>query len=387
MDLIALVAPGGDFDAKVVAALEDRAASRPAERARALAALIHKRGPALVGLQEVYRFTCKEFPQVADGKGCDNPAIVGAFTDQLEDTLAALRGRYREAATVVNLDLPDGLLLAPSGDPLPVQLPGVPIQFDGMTIYIGVVDRDVILARTDVPTEIVPFTALCPGFVGDDGCNYQLVASATLTVTVPGFGAVPVIVKFQRGFVGVDATVAGAPYRFVTTHLETRLEGFGPEGRFYQSGQAAELLGTLQFAMDYLPPPAGTRLLVVGDMNSDPRDETYPGVPPGYPEILAVPPYQQFTMLAKFTDAWTKQPATPKGKGAPLSSFTCCQWEDLSNVRSDLYERIDLIFSAAPIRKVPDAKLLGESIGDKTLPKAKGLWPSDHASVAARIQY
>jgi hypothetical protein len=36
---------------------------------------------------------------------------------------------------------------------------------------------------------------------------------------------------------------------------------------------------------------------------------------------------------------------------------------------------------------VQDARLLGEAVGDKTTPKGSGLWPSDHASVAARIQY
>ena len=387
MDLIGLVTPGGNFDDKVIAALQDRARSMPRERAQALAALIHQRGPALVGLQEVYKFTCVELPvPVMDGKGCDNPTIAAAFTDQLDDTLDALRGRYRAAATVVDLDLPSGLRLddgSPDGQPLPIALPGVPVSVDGMTIFIGVVDRDVILARSDVPSQPVPFPAACPGRDAADGCNYQSVASAGLVVSVPNIGPVPVLVKFQRGFVGVDAMVGEQPYRFVNTHLETRLEGFGPQGRFYQSAQSAELLMTLQL----MPMPAGARLLLVGDMNSDPRDEIYPGVPPGYPPILALPPYQQYTQLAGFTDVWTRQPAAPQGNGAPLGSFSCCQWEDLTNVKSDLYERIDLIFSAMPPSKVPEARLLGESIGDKTLPKAKGLWPSDHASVAARIQY
>ena len=52
-DLIALVTEP-DFNAAVVDALKNRAESRPAERAKALAALIANRKPALVGLQEVY---------------------------------------------------------------------------------------------------------------------------------------------------------------------------------------------------------------------------------------------------------------------------------------------------------------------------------------------
>jgi hypothetical protein len=52
-----------------------------------------------------------------------------------------------------------------------------------------------------------------------------------------------------------------------------------------------------------------------------------------------------------------------------------------------LYERVDLIFSLAPPMKVQEARLLGESVSDKTPPIAFGVWPSDHASVATRLQY
>jgi endonuclease/exonuclease/phosphatase family metal-dependent hydrolase len=234
-----------------------------------------------------------------------------------------------------------------------------------------------------VPTSPVPYNAICP-LPAADGCNYQTVASAVLAVNVPGVGPVPVLVKFQRGFVGVDATVKGMPYRFVNTHLETRLEGYGEPGRYYQSAQAAELL---QFMLVYMPPDPGRRLLLLGDMNSDPRDEVFPSLPPGYPAILAVPPYKQFTDIASLTDVWTKRPGAMTGKGAPLVGFSCCQAEDLLNRKSEHYERVDLIFSLVPPRKVQDARLLGESISDKTPPVGTGLWPSDHASVAAKISY
>jgi hypothetical protein len=371
-DLIGIV-NSTDFNAAVIAGLQTRAASLPLERARALAALIDRRSPALVGLQEMYRFTCVELPTpVADGKGCDNPSIAGAFTDQLADTLAALGGRYEVAATVVNLDLPDGLGLP--------GLPGIPLQIDGLTILLGVVDRDVIIARSDVDHAAVDFaslnvinSALCP-LPSDDGCNYQVVADAPLTVPLPGGGSVTVPVKFQRGFVGVDALVDGTPYRFVNTHLETRLEGFGPTGRYFQTAQAYELKGTLEALQLFAPSP---RQIVVGDFNSDPRDvEEIPGL---------VAPYQIFA--ADHTDVWTMRPGTGKGKGAPLVGFSCCQDADLANHRSALYERVDLIFSLASPSKVLDARVLGESVGDKTLPRGWGVWPSDHASVAARLFY
>jgi hypothetical protein len=36
---------------------------------------------------------------------------------------------------------------------------------------------------------------------------------------------------------------------------------------------------------------------------------------------------------------------------------------------------------------VQDARLLGESISDKTMPRVIGVWPSDHASVAAKLTF
>ena len=261
-----------------------------------------------------------------------------------------------------------------------LSLPGIPVIVDqeGTTILIAVVDRDVILARKGIPYEVIDFTALQsvdPSLCqrpSVDGCNYAIVASADITLPTPS-GSVTSTVYFERGFVGIDATVEGQPYRFVTTHLETRLEP-DPLGRYFQTAQATELQQTLQ-ALQYLDPRA--RTLVVGDFNSDPRDiEEIEGI---------TPPYQIFA--DEYMDAWTMRPGTRTGNGAPLVGYTCCQAEDLTNHRSELYERIDLIFSLATPKKVKDARLLGESVADKTPPPGPRLWPSDHASVAARLQY
>lgn len=364
MDLIGLVAPG-DFNTAVASALRDRAASLPAERTKALAALIGKRNPSLVGLQEVYAFTCvDENPN--DQRGCEHQSIAGAFTDQLDDTLESLGKRYVEAATVVNLNLS-----------------GIPVQFDDRLIFIGVVDRDVILARRGIQFSITDFWNPDDDSHGptclrrsEDGCNYVNVA--TEDITIPGVGDIDV--AFERGFVGIDATINGRKYRFVNTHLETRLEAYGPQGLIFQALQAQELRTALA-SMD----PAD-QTIVVGDFNSDPRDPVQMVDPGNGVLVPVVPPYMQFAMTG-FTDTWDVRQGQPKGKAPPRSDFTCCQDEDLANRQSKLYERIDLILSASAPRKVLDARLSGESINDKTLPKAFGLWPSDHASVAAKIQY
>jgi endonuclease/exonuclease/phosphatase family metal-dependent hydrolase len=367
-----------DFNAAAIEFLRIRAASLPAERARALAALIDKRSPALAGLQEVYLFTCVEpDPQPDDYKGCEDPSFAGAFTDQLADTLGALGGRYVEAATVVNIDFPAVLAL-----PFPLNLlPGLPIQVDDVRILIRVVDRDVVIARNDVPFQKIDFTqlqflnpAICE-LQSADGCNYHEVASQVVTLELPPpFGTITRTIPFKRGFVGVDATVDGKPYRLVTTHLETRLESYGPLGRYYQTAQAYELHGILE-ALQLVAPNG--KQLVVGDMNSDPRDVVQvPGI---------VPPYQIFA--ADHTDVWTKRPGAATAKGAPLVGLSCCQDEDLGNQKSALYERVDLIFSLATPKKVQDARVLGESVSDKTPPIALGVWPSDHASVAAKLTF
>jgi endonuclease/exonuclease/phosphatase family metal-dependent hydrolase len=179
-------------------------------------------------------------------------------------------------------------------------------------------------------------------------------------VSVPG-GSIAV----KRGYLAVDLTVKGQTYRVFNTHLEQRLLAEGlPETRLIQVGQAQELLSAT-----WAPMSAGRKLIVVGDINSAP-DDTIPGVPT---------PYQLFTLVGGFTDTWTMRPQGGEG-------LSCCQSESLTNRTSELYERIDMIFSLARPSRVVDMKLLGVTMGDKTRPPGRdGLWPSDHAAVAAKL--
>jgi endonuclease/exonuclease/phosphatase family metal-dependent hydrolase len=172
-------------------------------------------------------------------------------------------------------------------------------------------------------------------------------------------------VDVERGFVGVDAMIDGKTYRFVNTHLEVRYPAPIPDSRFIQSAQAEQLLGTLAA----VPLSSEAELLVVGDINSDSEDEPVETI-----YGTAFPPYMQLATF--YTDVWNLRPGNPK-------SLTCCQWDDLSNHKSVLYERIDVIFSLNPPSRVK-AKVLGDRIGDKT---ASDLWPSDHASVSATLSF
>ena len=70
-----------------------------------------------------------------------------------------------------------------------------------------------------------------------------------------------------------------------------------------------------------------------------------------------------------------------------MPGYSCWQQDDLSNHKSQLRERIDVIFSKEAPSKVKKARVLGAKVSDKTSPRGHGLWPSDHGSVAAEFQF
>lgn len=322
--LVALKTPE-EFLAGAQKALAQAAGNDFTERAEALAAEIVEKNPHLVGLQEVYNFTIN---------GSNGPL---PFHDYLTDLLAALEAQgaeYRVAAVVKNLDI-----TIPMSD----------------VVWVGVIDRDVILAREDVGTEVVDLTE--SGFCRQslDGCNYNVVASANTPVGP---------IDFERGVVAVDAVVGNFPVRLFNTHLEVRnVDPTNPLSPYIQAAQAFELIALL----DFLPNPGNAPIIVVGDINSSPED---------LPIYTIVPPYMQLE-LAGYVDAWTLRRGKPSG-------FTCCQAENLLNSESNLYERDDVIFfSELPVNKVK-AILVGNDEIDKT---PSGLWPSDHAGVVARMEF
>jgi hypothetical protein len=343
------------FNAAVVEALSKVAAGRPTDRARALAAEIAKRNPDVVGLQEVYKLECMPYPPgspAVPGTGCDDPAIKDAFRDRLQDTATALLGDYVVAGKVTNL-----------------QIAALPFMINNTPAVLAIADRDAILVRKGLPASWVnfaPFGACAKP--SEQGCNY---------VTAPPPLPTPMgAIAIERGFLAVDITIKNRAYRVFNTHLEQRLLAPNlPETRLLQVGQALELANIAVLDVT-------KTVIVVGDINSDPRD-TIPSPP--YPPIPPFPyaptPYMVFTSGYNFTDAWTLRSGSGDG-------LTCCQEEDLSNRRTDVYERIDMIFSLPPPSKVLNMRLLGNKMGDKTRPPGNGgLWPSDHAALAARLRF
>ena len=376
-DLTPIVTAGdaAEFNAAVVAALEDVAANDFPARAHALAELIARRLPALVGLQEVFTFTCMDLAPPTADQGCDNPRIRNAFNDHLALTLAALADLeedYSPVATVVNIDTTTVTI-----PPFP---PGIPFFIDGVPALANIIDHDVILVRGDLAGGAAPVDFTVFQHLGictrpsADGCNYVVVATATLPDPDPD----GTILNIERGYVGVDVTVDGKDYRFIDTHLEVQEPQAGNElSAIVQAAQAQELIASLGPTT-----PAGSSLIVVGDINSSPDDPPIvvpEPLPPGFPPVI-VPPYTQFVGLG-YTDAWD-------GAHDDLPGFSCCQDDDLLNQQSSLVERIDVIFSIEAWNKVKKARVLGAKVSDKTAPPDQGgLWPSDHGSVAAELQF
>jgi endonuclease/exonuclease/phosphatase family metal-dependent hydrolase len=271
-------------------------------RASALADEIARYRPHVVGLQEVDRLDIHLGPPlpVVD--------ISQDFLAILQDELADRGLPYEVAAQVKNID----------ASPLP---------------GIRLVDHDVILVdaeRVNVGPRLLER-------------NY----SFNVGPVAPG-------VSLVRGFVMIDATIAGMPpVRIANTHLES---GSQPGLSKLRAAQASELLAYVEsFAPSVL----------LGDFN----------------EAEGSPMHSIITG-AGFADVWADLRPGTRG-------FTCCHAADLSNRTSALSQRIDYVFA----RGIggPQDQLLGQVsiIGDQPSSKVAGplyrLWPSDHAGVLAQF--
>lgn len=202
--------------------------------------------------------------------------------------------------------------------------------------------RDVILVRRD----------------GDVHVDTKLSGNFANNLTLPIAGGISTVTS-TRGWTAVDVVAKRRSFRFVNTHLEAF-------SNFYRSAQAFELIAG----------PLATALptVLVGDLNSAPDDP--PFTEQGSP-FNNTNPYDILTAPAPggggLADTWPALHGNDPG-------YTCCQDADLRNVQSKLVQRIDhvMITDGDAFR----SHLLGDEPSDRT---RSGLWPSDHAGVAADV--
>jgi endonuclease/exonuclease/phosphatase family metal-dependent hydrolase len=156
---------------------------------------------------------------------------------------------------------------------------------------------------------------------------------------------IPDVAVAKRGYIYADATLSGRAFRVATTHLES----------FDDTSQVAqgEELGK-RLAAGKIP------TVLLGDLNSR-ADGT--GTPT-HANLLAL----------GFKDAWTQ--AHPNDVG-----LSCCHGDDLRDPGGPFYSRIDYVLLKNGFRAV-GAGIVGQKPSDRI----RGLWPSDHAGVWARLR-
>jgi endonuclease/exonuclease/phosphatase family protein len=282
-------------------------ASKIPERAAGVAREIGATEPTLVGLQEVSEWRTGAF-------GSTTPSASTVQFDQLQSLLDALNQQglhYRVVGVRTGLDVE-----APSS-----------MGFD-----VRVTDRDVVLARTDLPVSELQVL------------NVQIQNFAT-NLSYPSLTGP---IANPRGWIAVDARIRGTTYRFITTHLEAG-------SAQVQVAQANELLRG----------PARTAMPVVlaGDMNSAAAGG--PDTPAAYNVLTA----------GGFADAWGVAHPGDAGYTWPLHP------EDTFPAAAAPIERIDLVLVRNGI-DVSGAQRVGNTTADLT---PSGLWPSDHAGVVSEL--
>jgi hypothetical protein len=240
---------------------------------------------------------------------------------ELQDALTAQGAHYKVAVQAQQYAFP--------------ATPGLILSF-GTPLCVQLTNNIAILARTDLDPSQFNWT-------NPNSAQY----SATLFFPTP-VGVVPL----PRAWASVDATSHGQSFRFITTHLEsvdTTLFGL-PSIR---EAQGAELRSG----------PANTTMPVIIAMDSNSQAAPLP----------QDPTYIDFT-LAGYNDVWSQLHPGVLG-------LTCCQSEPDNNTVSQLYQRIDLILTLGPIG-AQNIQLFGATPSSRTV---DGLWPSDHAGVAAQL--
>jgi endonuclease/exonuclease/phosphatase family metal-dependent hydrolase len=157
-----------------------------------------------------------------------------------------------------------------------------------------------------------------------------------------------------RGYAYANVKLGKRKFRFVDTHLEAYLEST-------RVAQAQELVAPGG-------PIKGKRVIVVGDMNSDPNNAG--GSPPGAWNVLTA---------GGLKDTWPAlYPAKP--------GYECClKTDSLTDppTPSPFDHRIDQIFVKGKVRPL-SARIVGTNPANSRT--KSGLWASDHGGVVTKLK-
>lgn len=296
-------------------------------RARLIAEEVAGSRPHLIGLQEVALWRRGQ-RGAADGSATPATEVVYDFLDSLRQQLRRRGLRYRPAVVQREVD---------------VELPA-DLDADGTAEFdVRLSVHDVILARRDVRV-----------LARDRGRYEEFLTAPT------ALGALEVI----RGWTAVDARVGprrrGKRLRFVNTHLEAF-------SAYIRREQAAEL------AAAGGPLDVSRRVILLGDLNSDPDDETIDDLP-------LFPPTRNAAAYGVFVGDEESPGIGFADRGVTVP--TCCFGSAITDSTPSFYTRIDHVLARGGVPRL-GARLVGT---DPALRTGTGLWPSDHGGVVARLR-
>jgi endonuclease/exonuclease/phosphatase family metal-dependent hydrolase len=290
-------------------------ASNFQQRAVLLAAEIGGTMPDLIALQEVTLWRTGPLLR---------PPATTILYDQLDQILAELARRNLHYGVVAVQSELDAEAPVPTGG-----------------IDLRITDRDVILARLDLPQSQFDLFNVT---------THRFRSAFSIGSPILGQLAVPC------GWMTVDVVANGSKFRFVNTHLQTPIAGIS-QAEQVQRAQADELLANLLFA--------GIPVVLAGDFNSNAE--------PG-PEHTGT---AQRIVNAGYTDAWKSAHPGDPGYTWPLFG------EDQNAGTTVPNERIDLIFAGGLLQRWfgnTPAIVTAERIG--TTPP----YASDHAGLLVKIR-
>jgi endonuclease/exonuclease/phosphatase family metal-dependent hydrolase len=303
---LATAADRNDFENKATALFQTVTQTDFAARSALIADEIKKTRPDFIGLQEVALWR-RGADGVKDGSTTPATTVVYDWLDDLDRELKERKLKYRVVKFQDEFDFEGPSSL------------GYDIRFT---------QRDAILVRVDKKIKVK----------SPKGANYKAGLQVPLT-------AIGQTADVKRGYVSVDATVNGAKFRFVNTHLEAYSEAIGTD-------QARELTAG--------PGKYKGQTIVTGDMNSELGSDNSDPI--------------DHLIGFGFDDTFFSK--------TKRDTKTCCQSESVANQQSELKSRIDFVL-AKPKVAVKKSVVVGNNPAIRT---AGGLWPSDHAGVVSTLK-